>query len=148
MRTRFRTSLFGGVLGLSVFIGTGGPAWAQEQQTPQPTTPMSVSSVTVEGGMVRIVGVDANGGPLVLLLDMRQMTPDQLQALGLPACPVVSAASCIADAQAMGTSGSQATSVGAVTGPGFRDRPGCRPGWRRGRRRRPGWPRDRRWFHR
>ena len=57
MQSKFRTSLFGAALGLSVLMGTTGSAWAQEQQNPLPTMPMGVTSVTVEGNFVRIVGV-------------------------------------------------------------------------------------------
>ena len=102
MRSTFRTSLFGAALGLSVLVGTAGSARAQEQQNPLPTMPMGVTSVTVEGNLVRIVGVDANGGPLVLLLDLRRMSAAQLQALGLPPCPEPLVGPCAADAQALG----------------------------------------------
>ena len=101
MQSKIRSSLFGAALGLSMLVSPVSPAWAQEQN-PAPTMPMGVTSVTVEGNFVRIVGVDANGGPMVLLLDMRQMTTTQLQALGLPAC-VDPAAPCMTGNQALGT---------------------------------------------
>ena len=101
MQSKIRSSLFGAALGLSMLVSPVSPAWAQEQN-PAPTMPMGVTSVTVEGNFVRIVGVDANGGPLVLLLDMRQMTTTQLQALGLPAC-IDPAAPCMTGNQARGT---------------------------------------------
>ena len=126
MRSRFRTALFGVLLGLSVVIGTAGPAWAQEQQSPLPTMPMGVSSITVEGNLIRIVGLDANGREQVILLDMRSLNTTQLQALGLAPCLDPITAPCVAGNQALGpgTAGSQTSNVAIGTVPGGPSEPG------------------------
>src|SRR4051812_27417066 len=81
MRTTLRSTLLSATLGLSLVFGVSGSVLAQEQQSPSPLT---ASSVSVDGTTVRIVGLDQNGREQVIMLDLTHLNASQRQALGIP----------------------------------------------------------------